>query len=303
MADQDRLNTEIAGLSISNPVILASGVMGTTPGGLSRIVSAGAGGVTSKSLGLDPRSGHPSPNVVEVEGGYLNAMGLPNPGVEEYVEELKENEIEATVFGSVYGRSPEEFNRAAKLLAPEVDGVELNLSCPHAEKLGSAIGTDPRLVENIVHNVAHEIDKPLFAKLTPNVADIRKIGKAAESGGADGVVAINTLKGMAIDVTTMRPILGNKSGGLSGRAIHPVAVKSVYDLYESLSVPVIGAGGVETGEGLVELMLAGASAVQIGTAVATKGLSVFKELNSFLSDYLNSRELSLSDLVGKAHEF
>ncbi|MBS3765453.1 dihydroorotate dehydrogenase, partial [Candidatus Bipolaricaulota bacterium] len=247
--------------------------------------------------------GHRSPNVVKVESGYLNAMGLPNPGVEEFASEMEGEEIGTTVLGSIYGSTPEEFLEVALSIAPAVDGLELNLSCPHAEKLGAAIGADPDLVEEVVSKVAGEIEKPVFAKLTPNVADIKKIGKAAEAGGGDGLVAINTLPGMAIDTKTRRPVLGNRSGGLSGPAIHPVAVKSVYDLYKAVSIPIIGVGGVGTGEDLVELILAGAPAVQVGTAIAEKGLSVFEDLRSYLSHYMDSSDADLQDLVGAAHEF
>lgn len=301
MKDDDALNINLAGLELDNPVILASGVMGTTPGGLKRVARAGAGGVTTKSLGLQARRGHPAPNVVEVSGGYLNAMGLPNPGVEEFRTELEGEVLGVPVFGSIYGGNGEEFEKVAGILAPEVDALELNLSCPHAEKLGAAIGSRPDLVRKITSRVTGSVDIPVFAKLTPNVANIAKIGKAAEAGGADGVVAINTLKGMAIDIETKTPILGNKSGGLSGPPIRPVAVKAIYDLYEELSIPIIGAGGVSNAEDLLELALAGAAAVQVGTAVAQEGLEVFAEMNSDLSDYLAANRLKFSELVGEAH--
>ncbi|MBS3736291.1 dihydroorotate dehydrogenase [Candidatus Bipolaricaulota bacterium] len=297
------LEVELAGLKMANPLILASGIMGTTPGGLNRVAREGAGGVTTKSLGPEPREGHPAPNVVKVTAGYLNAMGLPNPGVEEFASELKEVELEAAVFGSIFAHNDDEFRRVARVLEPTVDALELNLSCPHAESLGAAIGARPPLVEEIVSAVVREVNIPVFAKLTPNVSDITEIGRAAELAGADGVVAINTLPGMSIDVGTRRPILGNKSGGLSGPAIHPVAVKSVYDLYEALSIPIIGAGGIESGEDLVETLLAGANACQVGTAIADTGMSVFRELNSWLADYLDSHQMGLSELIGAAHDY
>ncbi|MEF8837683.1 MAG: dihydroorotate dehydrogenase [Candidatus Bipolaricaulota bacterium] len=303
MAEKKLLEVELAGLKMANPLILASGIMGTTPGGLNRVAREGAGGVTTKSLGPEPREGHPAPNVVKVTAGYLNAMGLPNPGVEEFASELKEVELEAAVFGSIFAHNDDEFRRVARVLEPTVDALELNLSCPHAESLGAAIGARPPLVEEIVSAVVREVNIPVFAKLTPNVSDITEIGRAAELAGADGVVAINTLPGMSIDVGTRRPILGNKSGGLSGPAIHPVAVKSVYDLYEALSIPIIGAGGIESGEDLVETLLAGANACQVGTAIADTGMSVFRELNSWLADYLDSHQMGLSELIGAAHDY
>lgn len=301
MSRAENTEVEIAGIQLPNPLILASGVMGTTPGGLNRVAEAGAGAAVTKSLGLEARVGHNSPNVVKVSCGYLNAMGLPNPGVEEFRKEMNCSPVETTVFASVYGEGPEEFAEVAGKIAPEVDAIELNLSCPHAEKLGAAVGSDPELVEDVVREVKDSLSLPVFAKLTPNVTDIREIGRAAESGGADGLVGINTLPGMAIDVDTGRPILGNDSGGLSGRAIHPVAVKSVYDLYDAVSLPIIGVGGVETGEEAIELVLAGASAVQVGTAIAHRGLGVFEEINSYLENYLGSRDVKLRELVGEAH--
>lgn len=303
MTEKRSLEIELAGLKMDNPLMLASGIMGTTPGGLARVAREGAGGVTTKSLGPDPRDGHPAPNVVKVTAGYLNAMGLPNPGVEEFARELDEVELDTTVFGSIFAHNSEEFRRVARVMEPTVDALELNLSCPHAESLGAAIGARPSLVEKIVASVVREVDVPVFAKLTPNVSDITEIGKAAESAGTDGVVAINTLPGMAIDVETKRPILGNGSGGLSGPAIHPVAVKSVYDLYESLSVPIIGVGGIKSGEDVVETILAGASAVQIGTAVAGEGMSVFRKINSWIGDYLDTHQVELTELIGASHNF
>lgn len=269
---------ELLGMELKSPTILASGILGTTPAGLQRAEKAGAGAVTTKSLGLEPRQGHPTPSVVQVKGGYLNAMGLPNPGAEYYVEELSEVEVGIPVIGSVYGSDSCEFSQVAEIIAPQVDAIELNLSCPHSEGVGSAVGSDPQLVEEFTGSVCEAVELPVIAKLTPNVADITTIGLAAQRGGADAVVAINTLKGMAINIETKTPILGNQSGGLSGEAIHPVAVKAIYDLYETLSIPIIGAGGVSFGEDLLEFFLAGACAVELGTAIATKGMDVFGTL-------------------------
>lgn len=301
MGNRTGTSTELLGLKFTNPLFLASGVMGTTPGGLKSAVDAGAGGVVTKSLGLEARKGHSSPNVVGVDCGYLNAMGLPNPGVEYFTEELSKVDVGAPVFASIFGEDPDQFAKLTEIASGAADGIELNLSCPHAEKVGSAVGTDPDLVERIVSKAVDATDLPVLAKLTPNTDRIVDIGRAAESGGAAGVVAINTVSGMAIDVETRRPVLGNVTGGLSGRAIHPVAVKAVYDLYEGLSIPIIGVGGVETPETAVELILAGASALQIGTAVATCELSVFRDVDRGLAEYLSQEDLSLEDLVGLAH--
>ncbi|MFP4646911.1 MAG: dihydroorotate dehydrogenase [Candidatus Acetothermia bacterium] len=297
----EKCATNLFGLECQSPTILASGILGTTPSGLQEAAEAGAGAVTTKSLGLTPRQGHPTPSIVQVKGGYLNAMGLPNPGVEYYKEELAKTEIDVPIIGSIYGGNEEEFVEVAEIIAPEVDTVELNLSCPHAEELGATIGAVPQLVEDITSAVKSHVDLPVIAKLTPNVADITKIGLAAQRGGADGVVAINTLRGMAIDIETKMPILGNRAGGLSGEAIHPVAVKAIFDLYQELSIPIIGAGGVSFGDDLVEFLLAGASGVEIGTAIANEGLDVFSELNDFLVRYLEDHDLTMSEIIGEAH--
>ncbi len=293
--------TEVFGLRLENPLLLASGVVGTTPGGLKSAVGAGAGGVVTKSLGLEAREGHSSPNVVGVDCGYLNAMGLPNPGAEYFADELSGMDVGAPVFASIFAEDPDQFARLTEIVSPVADGIELNLSCPHAEKVGSAIGTDPELVEKIVSRVVSSTDLPVLAKLTPNTDRIVDIGRAAESGGADGVVAINTVAAMTIDIKTRRPILGNVTGGLSGRAIHPIAVKAVYDLYEGLSVPIVGVGGVETPETAIELILAGASALQIGTGVATRELSVFREVDEGLAEFIAEEGLELEEMVGLAH--
>lgn len=292
---------ELFGVEFDNPLILASGVVGTTPKGLQSAVDAGAGGVVTKSLGLEARVGHNSPNVVEVDCGYLNAMGLPNPGADYFVQELGQKTVTAPVFASIFGETPEDFARLSRVVSPAVDGIELNLSCPHADKVGSAVGTDPRLVKEIVGTVAENTERPVLAKLTPNTSQLIEIGTAAESAGADGLVAINTVSGMAIDVNAKRPILGNVTGGLSGPAIHPVAVKAVYDLYDQLEIPIIGVGGVETVDSAIELILAGASAVQIGTAIATRGISIFSEIDRGIKDYLEKEELELGNTVGLAH--
>ena len=301
--DSVDISLEFLGLRFPSPVILASGVLGTTPGGLNKAAMAGAGGVTTKSLGINPRDGHPLPALVEVEGGYLNAMGLPNPGVESFTEEISSYEIPVPLIGSIYGSDAEEFAKAAIEIAPQVDLLELNLSCPHGGDYGSTVGTKPSLVEDIIGRVQREIDLPLLAKLTPNVADISEIGKAAQNGGADAVVAVNTLNGMSIDIETERPVLGNISGGLSGPAIHPVAVAAIYDLYQVLSIPLVGIGGISSGRDLVEMMLAGASIVGLGTAIATEGLEVFRDINQFFRSYLCKKNLEPHELVGRAHEF
>jgi dihydroorotate dehydrogenase (NAD+) catalytic subunit len=292
------LSVNVGGLLLQNPVMLAAGILGTTGASLRRAALAGAGGVVTKSIGSDPREGHPGPTVVQVECGLLNAMGLPNPGFREFQKEIDVAKTGGVpVVASIFGSSAAEFARIARGLQP--DAFELNLSCPHAEKYGSELGRYPDLVEAVTGAVKASANVPVWVKLTPNTADIVELGRAAQSGGADAVVAINTLKAMAIDIETGYPILGNKFGGLSGSAVKPVAVRCVYELASNLDIPVIGVGGVSSWEDAAEMMMAGAKAVQVGTALY-KGYDVFKEITDGLSIYLDRKSLGLDDLGNMA---
>lgn len=292
------LSVDVGGLILQNPVMLAAGILGTTGASLRRAALAGAGGVVTKSIGSDPREGHPGPTVVQVECGLLNAMGLPNPGFREFQKEIDVAKTSGVpVVASIFGSSAAEFARIARGLKP--DAFELNLSCPHAEKYGSELGRYPDLVEAVTGAVKASANVPVWVKLTPNTADIVELGRAAQSGGADAVVAINTLKAMAIDIETGYPILGNKFGGLSGSAVKPVAVRCVYELASNLDIPVIGVGGVSCWEDAAEMMMAGAKAVQVGTALY-KGYEVFKEITDGLSSYLDRKSLGLEDLGNMA---
>ena len=292
------LSVDVGGLILQNPVMLAAGILGTTGASLRRAALAGAGGVVTKSIGSDPREGHPGPTVVQVECGLLNAMGLPNPGFREFQKEIDVAKTSGVpVVASIFGSSAAEFARIARGLQP--DAFELNLSCPHAEKYGSELGRYPDLVEAVTGAVKASANVPVWVKLTPNTADIVELGRAAQSGGADAVVATNTLKAMAIDIETGYPILGNKFGGLSGSAVKPVAVRCVYELASNLDIPVIGVGGVSSWEDAAEMMMAGAKAVQVGTALY-RGYEVFKEITDGLSSYLDRKSLGLEDLGNMA---
>jgi len=296
----------LTGLELKNPTILAAGVLGTTGASLCRVArEGGAGAVVTKSIGPEPKYGHPNPSMVKLGCGFLNAMGLPNPSYAEFVQELEiaKKDSGVPVIASIFGGNPGEFAEVAEGLLPGFpDAFELNVSCPHAEGYGAAIGSDPCLVEAVTAAVKEVTDLPVWVKLTPNVADITAIGKAAEAGGADAVVAINTVKGMAIDIESGYPVLGNRSGGLSGAAVKPVAVKCVYDLYAALEVPVVGVGGVASWEDAVEMIMAGAAAVQVGSAVYDR-LDVFSEISSGIEAFLQRKGYSdARDLVGLAHE-
>jgi len=299
------LTTRVASLELANPLILASGVMGETGDSLLAVIEGGAGAVVTKSIGLEPRKGYGNPTLVELEDGYINAMGLPNPGIDAFREEMRVAcGAKVPIIGSVFAATAEDFALLANRMQEYgAEAVELNLSCPHAKGLGMEIGVDPSAVEAIVREARRSITVPLFAKLTPNTNRLLEVAEAAVKGGADGIVAINTLRAMAIDVEARRPILSNKGGGLSGPAIKPLGVRCIYDLHEAVGVPLIGVGGVETWQDALEYIMAGASAVQIGSAIGRKGLGVFAEINEGLSDYMDRHRVnSLRELVGAAHE-
>ena len=301
-----RLEVEIAGLKLQNPTMLAAGILGMTGASLIEAIDNGAGAVVTKSVGPKPQEGYHNPAVVHVNCGLLNAMGLPNPGVHDFAEEIREIKqarAHVPIIVSVYSFSAEEFAETARVAAKAgADAIELNVSCPHVKKTGSEIGQSPSLVAEVVKKVKAVAHKPVIVKLTPNVADIVEVARAGVDAGADAITAINTLRAMAIDVETAQPILANKIGGLSGPAIKPVAVRCVYELYESVNVPIIGCGGVTTWQDAVEFMLAGASAVQIGTVIASKGLGVFKSVANGIDAFLKRKRFgSVKDIVGLSH--
>ena len=302
-----RLAVEIARLKLANPTMLAAGILGMSGLSLRSVIEAGAGAVITKSLGPKPREGYPNPTVVQVECGLLNAVGLPNPGIRYFAEEISEAKEsgEVPIIVSLYGFSSQEFVDVAKVAVEAgADALELNVSCPHVEKTGAEIGQSPELVAEVVKSVKNKVGKPVFVKLTPNVASIAEVAKAAAEAGADAITAINTVRAMAINVETCQPILSNKIGGLSGPAIKPIAVRCVYEIYREVKVPVIGCGGITTWRDAVEFMLAGASAVQIGTAVALKGLSVFRSVTRGIDKYLKEKGFrSVKEIVGLAHRY
>lgn len=305
MSEIPNLSIELAGLQLSSPTMLAAGILGLSGSFLKEVANAGVGAVVTKSVGLKSRPGYSNPSVVQVDCGLLNAMGLPNPGIHEFVKEITEAKtVGIPVIVSVYGFSLEEFAEVASYaVKAEADALELNVSCPHIEKTGSEIGQDPQLVREILKKVKKKVRKPVFVKLTPNVDDITEVAKAAVEGGADAITAINTIRAMAINVETTHPILANRIGGLSGPAIKPIAVRCVYEIYREVDVPVVGCGGIATWRDAVEFMLAGASAVQVGTAIAFRGLKVFKSINRGINLYLKKKGFrSVKDIVGLAHK-
>ncbi|WP_309491828.1 dihydroorotate dehydrogenase [Candidatus Hecatella orcuttiae] len=299
------LTVELASVRLKNPLMNAAGILGLTAYSLKRLADAGLGAVVTKSYGLKPRAGHANPTIVQVEGGLLNSMGLPNPGVEAAASELKEAVAmtDTPIVASIFGFKPEDFEVVAKRLdSLKVAAFEVNVSCPHVKEVGVEIGQKKEALAEVVKQVRRATKKPIIVKLSPNVAQITEMAKAAQDSGAEAVTAINTLKAMAIDIETGAPILAGVFGGLSGPAIKPIAVRCVYELFKEIQIPIIGCGGISNWEDAVEFMMAGASFLQVGTAVMFKDLAVFGEILHGLRDYLKKKGLrSVEELVGRAH--
>ena len=298
------ISTKLKSLQLENPTILASGIMDEDAGSMKRVLRSGAAAVVTKSIGLQPRIGHPNPSFVELECGILNAMGLPNPGINEYQREIQEIKDEnGLIIGSIFGSSKQDFQQLAKdMQNAGVDALELNVSCPHAKGYGLEIGQDPNLVKTITSSVKKDVTIPVFVKLSSNVNDIVEIAKAAEKGNADGIVAINTVKAMSINIDIAKPILANKIGGYSGKAIKPIGIRSVFDIYEHTQIPIIGVGGVNSGTDAIEYFMAGASAVQIGTAVYSRGIDVFRTICNEIKTWMKQHKYSsIKELCGVAH--
>lgn len=302
------LSTKICGKVFKNPLILASGILGTDVKLLSRLTGLGLAAVTTKSCGLSPRLGHENPTVLAWEHGLINAVGLTNPGVNQQIEEIKKVKRllrKTKIIASFFGATIKEFIQVAKKLSfAEPDFLELNISCPNTKsEFGQPFGVNSKDTFAVTRAVKKVTKVPIIVKLSPNVTDIKSVARAAESGGADAISAINTLVGMVIDVESGKPILTNKKGGVSGPAIRPVAVCCVYDIVDSVNVPVIGIGGITSGNDAVQMIMAGASAVEIGSAVYYRGLSIFREINKEIKEFMKRHNYqSIADFRGIAHE-
>jgi dihydroorotate dehydrogenase (NAD+) catalytic subunit len=299
------LSVDLAGLRLANPTMLASGILGYSVETLESIVKAGAGAVVTKSVSAKPREGYANPTVVQADCGLINAVGLPNSGIEQFAKEIRsaKTALDVPLVVSVFGFSAEEYASVArKAVAAGADGVELNVSCPHVKETGSEIGQDPKILTQVIRKVKASVDKPVLVKLSPNVTSMSDIAFAAVRAGADALTVMNTVKAMAIDVETTMPVLANKVGGLSGAAVKPIALRNVYEVYEQVDVPIIGCGGIADWRDAVEFLLAGASAVQIGTAIANEGLGVFKAVTHGIGAYMREKRLrSVSEIVGLSH--
>jgi len=301
------LSTKLCGIRLKNPTVLPAGILGVTTASLIRAASLGAGAVTTKSIGPEKRAGHPNPVVAEIDEGLLNAVGLSCPSLEESVQSLTEavKKTKAPVIASFYGRTIEEFGKVAEEISKAKPALlEANISCPNIEdEFGKPFGTSCELASQVTAAVKKRTKIPLFVKLSPNVPDIKAIAKAVEQAGADGITAINTLgPGMIINLETKRPVLSNKAGGMSGPVIKPIAIRCVYEIYESVDIPIIGMGGIGSGRDASEMLMAGASAAGIGTAVWKNGPAVFGKINKELSTFMEKNKYKkINELVGAAH--
>lgn len=298
MAD---LTVNIAGVEFKNPVITASGTFGFGREYSEFYPLREIGGLSCKGITLKPRMGNPPPRIAETPSGILNAVGLQNPGVDHFIEQdlpwLKEQET--VVIANIAGNTPEEYAQMAeKLSESSVDMIEMNISCPNVKHGGVQFGTSCQSVGAITGEVRAHCKKPLMVKLSPNVSDIAEIARAAESEGADALSLINTLTGMRIDINTRRPIIRNNTGGLSGPAVFPVAVRMVWQTAGAVKIPVVGMGGISTWRDAVEMMLAGASAIQVGTALFSDPYAPLK-IKEGLNRYLDDQGIaSVTELAG-----
>lgn len=303
------LHTKLGNITLGSPLVLASGILGTNETILTRVGKTSIGAITTKSIGPIERFGNKNPTVVEWEHGFINAVGLPSPGIENCTDELKalsefKKSSTTRIIVSCYGHSVEQFVYVARKIAEhKPDMIELDLSCPNVSG-GLMFSSDKRLAAEVVSSVKKVVGNiPVSAKLGPVVTDLVEIAKAVESAGADAITAINTMKGMVIDIDARKPILAFKTGGLSGPAIRPIAVRCVYEIYSAVKIPIIGTGGVSTGRDAIEMLMAGASAIGVGTATYYHGIEVFDKINNEIREWMKDNGVKeIKEIIGAAHK-
>ncbi|MFW5945991.1 MAG: dihydroorotate dehydrogenase [Candidatus Natronoplasma sp.] len=299
------LDMNLLGYKLNPPLILASGILDQTAGTMKRIAKKGIGGIVTKSIGKKPREGHQNPTVVELDTGLLNAMGLPNPGIQDFkieLDKLQRSVKQKPIIGSIFASNPDDFvELAQKMVRHGANMIELNLSCPHAEGYGASIASDDEMMIEVIGRVKKEIEEPILTKLPPSTEIARKAVLAEESG-SDGIVCINTVRAMAINFETQEAILGNQIGGYSGDGIKPIGLRCVFEVYKEVDIPIIGCGGISRGRDALEYVLAGASALQIGTAFHSRGKEVPKRITNEMKELMEKENIEdLKELVGEAH--
>ena len=310
--DTPDISTDLCGVRLPNPTVLASGILGLTHGVMARVAQDGAGALTTKSCSLKPRPGYHNPVVLQWGQGLINAVGLSNPGVEVMVEEIRATKeqlapLGVPVIASIFAENIYDFGTVARFISEaEPDLIEVNISCPNIDdRYRLMFAADPYVAAQVTRKVKQNTDVPVLVKLSPNVTDVVKIARAVVEAGADGITAINTLgPGIILDIETCRPVLAHVTGGLSGPAIRPIAVRCVRDICRAVDAPVLALGGVTSGRDVVEMILVGATAVGIGSAVANRGMGVFRQVCDELQDYMRQHEYnSLAEFRGKALQF
>lgn len=301
------LQTNLKNLKLKNPLILSAGILGTNAELLKRVADNGAAAVTTKSFSINPRKGHNNPVIVELECGLLNAIGLANPGMENMIEEMKKFKnfkTDTLLIASIF-ENEENFPKLANTVEKYCDAIELDISCPNIE---NEIIKDKKKIKKIVKDVKSVISIPLIVKLSPNVENICEYAEYAIDGGCDIISAINTVKGMKIDINFAKPILTNKFGGYSGKGIKPIAIAKIYEIYKFIKennyeIPIIGIGGIVNGEDAIEAIMAGASAVGIGTGIYYKNFEIFKEILHTMNEFMEKNNYkTIKEMIGLAVE-
>lgn len=297
-------SVDIAGIVMKNPVMVASGTFGFGEEYNQFYVINKLGAIVTKGLTLMPKDGNPPPRIHETPAGMLNSVGLENPGIEKFIQQEWPHLSELTipVIANIDGDTVEDYHKIAKELSTldNIAALEVNISCPNVEKGGLAFGQEPESAYEVIKAVREATKLPIIAKLSPNVTHIQTIAKAVVSAGADAISLINTLLGMAIDIHNHRPVFKRTFAGLSGPAVKPVALRMVWEVYEAVDVPIIGMGGITTWQDAIEFMLAGATAVAVGTANFIDPLTPIKVIDG-IKTYLDIKQCNIQDLIGAAH--
>ena len=299
------LATSVGTIKLDKPAMLASGILGISLDVFNRLYRSGAGAVVTKSLSSEPWEGYPNPTIFSVNGGgWMNAVGLSNPGASNFAKMIEPNQ-DVPIIVSLVGSIPKEFEMMINEFKNcNVTAFELNLSCPHVAKVGLEVGDDPELVKKIVTTVKNSTNVPVIAKVGLGTTNYLNTVKIAIDSGIDAITAINTVRAMAIDVETQRPILSNKFGGLSGTPIKPIALRCVYEIASKHDIPIIGCGGISTWEDAIEFFLAGASAIQLGSAIGDNWINVFDDINKGILEYMKKKNYSnIKEMVGLAKKF
>lgn len=300
------MKVNIAGVEFANPVMTASGTFGSGMEYSDFVDLSRLGAVVTKGVANVPWPGNPTPRIAEIRGGMMNAIGLQNPGIDTFCKRDLPflEKYDTKVIVNVCGRTTEDYCEVAERLGDEkrVDMLEINISCPNVKHGGIAFGQNPASVEEITREIKRYAKQPVIMKLSPNVTDITEMARAAQSGGADAISMINTLTGMKIDVERGTFAIANKTGGVSGPAVHPIAVRMVYETAQAVSIPIIGMGGIASAEDALEFILAGATAVAVGTANFRNPMTTIEVLDG-IGDYMTRHKVEkLTDLVGAVHE-